>query len=207
VLQPTTHARQPVDTCSSCGKQIGKNETPSVWGDRIVCRDCYTRHTATPTAPNAPEMKRSGALSAWPQMAGVSVAAAIVTLAVFYLVVVQPLRQRLAQTETTLRALRDQTTSNTDELNAAAKAMQDDRNFAASLAQKVNHNAEAADRAASALANDLNSLTAAVNLEKMKRDQIAAIDAANAKPAPKDAPATKMRRIKFKRNTSFSRIT
>lgn len=31
------------EACSNCGQPIGKLETPYLWGQRVVCRDCYKK--------------------------------------------------------------------------------------------------------------------------------------------------------------------
>ncbi len=49
----------PKETCENCGRTIGKLETPWLYDDNVVCRECWERlqeETAEPTkvAPPAP---------------------------------------------------------------------------------------------------------------------------------------------------------
>jgi hypothetical protein len=75
---------------------IGQNETPHLWRESVVCGECHARLSA-PVAlpvPLRPQAEVASAPVPLRQMVLIAVVTALVTIIVFYFLIVWPLQEK-----------------------------------------------------------------------------------------------------------------
>jgi hypothetical protein len=155
-----------MESCEVCGRQIGKLETPHLYKDRVVCRECHGGLSQSPNVPHAGVQRKSAQLPK-------PVAILCVLLFGAMMGVVIGLSRRTARLELELSDLRnsvnhnagfdsltDAVSRNTKVANASTASLARELD---ALTDTVNHNARVADESTASLARGLDSLTDTVN--------------------------------------------